>query len=138
MSKKGKGAGETAGVLEEERQDTEGGGHLAVSGGTPLETLRSVTNESGAEGGRVDGAGDANVKESTASSATRTVTAETDNKPPVTEYANGYQPPPKLPWTTSTALALKAYGKWVLTIPGFLITVYVRSRSVPMLETNPS
>ncbi|KAK0640271.1 hypothetical protein DIS24_g9496 [Lasiodiplodia hormozganensis] len=121
MSKKGKGAG----VLEEEeRRSTEGGGHLAVSGGTPLETLRSVTNESGAEGGRVDGAGDGNVKESTASSATRTVTAETDNKPPVTEYANGYQPPPKLPWTTSTALALKAYGKWVLTIPGFLITVY--------------
>ncbi|KAK7187148.1 hypothetical protein DPSP01_004031 [Paraphaeosphaeria sporulosa] len=39
-------------------------------------------------------------------------------------YANGYQPPPKLPWTTSTVIGLKAFWKWFLTIPGFLITLY--------------
>ncbi|KAL5427685.1 hypothetical protein PMIN06_000264 [Paraphaeosphaeria minitans] len=40
------------------------------------------------------------------------------------EYANGYQDPPKLPWTTSTVIGLKAFWKWFLTIPGFLITLY--------------
>ena len=33
-------------------------------------------------------------------------------------------PPPKLPWTTSTIIGLKAFWKWFLTIPGFLITLY--------------
>ncbi|KAJ4347980.1 uncharacterized protein N0V89_009352 [Didymosphaeria variabile] len=40
------------------------------------------------------------------------------------QYANGYVPPPKLPWTTSTVIGLKAFWKWFLTIPGFLITLY--------------
>jgi hypothetical protein len=40
------------------------------------------------------------------------------------QYSNGYQPPPKLPWTTSTVIGLKAFSKWVRTIPGFLITLY--------------
>ena len=39
-------------------------------------------------------------------------------------YTSGYIPPPKLPWTTSTANALKGFWKWFLTIPGFLITLY--------------
>lgn len=39
-------------------------------------------------------------------------------------HSSGYQPPPKLPWTQSTAIALKAFWKWFLTIPGFLITIY--------------
>jgi hypothetical protein len=33
-------------------------------------------------------------------------------------------PPPKLPWTTSTAIGLKAFWKWFLTPTGFLITIY--------------
>lgn len=40
------------------------------------------------------------------------------------QYANGYQPPPKLPWTQSFVIGLKGFWKWFLTIPGFLITVY--------------
>jgi hypothetical protein len=40
------------------------------------------------------------------------------------QYANGYVPPPKVPWKTSTAIGLKAFWKWFLTIPGFLITIY--------------
>lgn len=39
-------------------------------------------------------------------------------------YANGYIPPPKLPWTTSTLIGLKAFWRWFLTIPGFFITLY--------------
>lgn len=35
-----------------------------------------------------------------------------------------WTPPPKLPWTTSLAIGLRSFAKWVLTIPGFLITVY--------------
>ncbi|UPX18385.1 uncharacterized protein EKO05_0008687 [Ascochyta rabiei] len=40
------------------------------------------------------------------------------------QYANGYIPPPKLPWTRSFTIGLKGFWKWFLTIPGFLITVY--------------
>ncbi|KAJ4289688.1 hypothetical protein N0V90_011017 [Kalmusia sp. IMI 367209] len=40
------------------------------------------------------------------------------------QYANGYVPPPKLPWTTSTVIGLKAFWKWFLTPMGFLITLY--------------
>jgi hypothetical protein len=40
------------------------------------------------------------------------------------QYANGYIPPPKLPWTRSFAIGLKGFWKWFLTIPGFLITIY--------------
>ncbi|KAJ8115817.1 hypothetical protein OPT61_g2620 [Boeremia exigua] len=40
------------------------------------------------------------------------------------QYANGYIPPPKLPWTQSFMIGLKGFWKWFLTIPGFLITVY--------------
>jgi hypothetical protein len=42
----------------------------------------------------------------------------------ISQYANGYIPPPKLPWTTSTAIGLKAFWRWFLTPWGFLITVY--------------
>ncbi|KAK4634164.1 hypothetical protein CLAFUW4_00247 [Fulvia fulva] len=45
-----------------------------------------------------------------------------DNKHKV--YANGYVPPPKLPWTTSTVIGLKAFWKWFLTPFGFLVTLY--------------
>ncbi|KAF2878246.1 hypothetical protein BDV95DRAFT_15910 [Massariosphaeria phaeospora] len=40
------------------------------------------------------------------------------------QYANGYVPPPKLPWTTSTVIGLKAFSKWFITPSGFLITLY--------------
>lgn len=40
------------------------------------------------------------------------------------QYVNGYQPPPKLPWTQSFMIGLKGFWKWFLTIPGFLITLY--------------
>lgn len=40
------------------------------------------------------------------------------------QYANGYIPPPKLPWTQSFMIGLKGFWKWFLTIPGFLITIY--------------
>lgn len=40
------------------------------------------------------------------------------------QYANGYMPPPKLPWTRSFAIGMKGFWKWFLTIPGFLITLY--------------
>ncbi|KAK3723564.1 hypothetical protein LTR37_001816 [Vermiconidia calcicola] len=39
-------------------------------------------------------------------------------------YTSGYIPPPKLPWTTSTWIGLKAFWKWFLTPFGFLITLY--------------
>ncbi|KAF2855076.1 hypothetical protein T440DRAFT_203212 [Plenodomus tracheiphilus IPT5] len=39
-------------------------------------------------------------------------------------YANGYIPPPKLPWTRSFAIGLKSFGKWVITPSGSLITLY--------------
>lgn len=39
-------------------------------------------------------------------------------------YTSGYIPPPKLPWTTSTAIGLKAFWKWFLTPFGFLVTIY--------------
>ncbi|KAF2710969.1 hypothetical protein K504DRAFT_500904 [Pleomassaria siparia CBS 279.74] len=45
-------------------------------------------------------------------------------QPQVSQYANGYIPPPKVPWKTSTAIGLKSFSKWVITIPGFLITLY--------------
>jgi len=37
---------------------------------------------------------------------------------------NGYKPPPKLPWTTSTKIGLLAFWKWFLTPLGFGITIY--------------
>lgn len=37
---------------------------------------------------------------------------------------NDYQFPPKLPWTTSFAIGLRAFWKWFLTPLGFLITIY--------------
>ena len=40
------------------------------------------------------------------------------------QYSNGYVPPPKLPWKTSTIIGLKAFWKWFLTPAGFLITLY--------------
>lgn len=39
-------------------------------------------------------------------------------------YDNGYISPPKLPWTTSTCMALKAFWRWFCTPLGFLITIY--------------
>ncbi|KAK0272913.1 hypothetical protein LTS16_001114 [Friedmanniomyces endolithicus] len=39
-------------------------------------------------------------------------------------YSSGYIPPPVLPWTTSTVIALKAFSRWVCTPFGFLLTLY--------------
>ena len=39
-------------------------------------------------------------------------------------YSSGYVPPPKLPWTTSTWIGLKAFWKWFITPFGFLVTIY--------------
>ncbi|SMQ45871.1 unnamed protein product [Zymoseptoria tritici ST99CH_3D7] len=39
-------------------------------------------------------------------------------------YTNGYVPPPKLPWKSSTANALRGFWKWFLTPVGFLVTLY--------------
>jgi hypothetical protein len=39
-------------------------------------------------------------------------------------YSSGYIPPPVIPWTTSTWIALKAFWKWFLTPFGFLVTIY--------------
>ena len=39
-------------------------------------------------------------------------------------YSSGYIPPPKVPWTTSTWIGLKAFWKWFLTPFGFLVTIY--------------
>ncbi|KAF2455776.1 hypothetical protein BDY21DRAFT_289005 [Lineolata rhizophorae] len=41
-----------------------------------------------------------------------------------TPNADGYIPPPKLPWTSSTAIGLRAFWRWFLTPLGFAITVY--------------
>lgn len=40
------------------------------------------------------------------------------------QYANGYMPPPKLPWQQSFAIGAKAFFKWFCTPSGFLITLY--------------
>jgi hypothetical protein len=39
-------------------------------------------------------------------------------------YSSGWRPPPKLPWTKSWAIGLKAFGKWAITPFGFLVTLY--------------
>ncbi|TKA72975.1 hypothetical protein B0A55_05298 [Friedmanniomyces simplex] len=39
-------------------------------------------------------------------------------------YSSGYIPPPVIPWTTSTGIALKAFWKWFCTPFGFLVTLY--------------
>lgn len=39
-------------------------------------------------------------------------------------YSSGWQPPPKLPWTKSWAIGLKAFGKWAITPFGFIVTLY--------------
>lgn len=39
-------------------------------------------------------------------------------------YPNGYRFPPKHTWQQSTVIGLKAFGKFVLTPFGFLITIY--------------
>lgn len=63
-------------------------------------------------------------------SITRTESSEISDhhkhghKHPVRVFSSGYIPPPKLPWTTSTMIGLKAFWKWFLTPFGFLITVY--------------
>ncbi|KAL9062978.1 MAG: hypothetical protein Q9157_008500 [Trypethelium eluteriae] len=54
--------------------------------------------------------------------------AET-KKAPLTEeeiaqLPSGYIEPPKLPWTVSTVIGLKAFWRWFLTPMGFLITLY--------------
>lgn len=116
---------------EDEAQPIVEHGHAGAVAGTPLETLKSVTSDSSTADERNIKTRSALSDDSTKDSpATKTVTADTDT-PLDQTYANGYEPPPKLPWTTSTAVALKAYGKWVLTIPGFLITLYVSLRYLP-------
>lgn len=50
---------------------------------------------------------------------TPSTTVETPKAP-----SNGYTPPPRLPWTTSTVIALKSFSRWVLTPTGFFITLY--------------
>lgn len=39
-------------------------------------------------------------------------------------HSSGYIPPPKLPWTQSSAIALKAFWRWFITPFGFLVTLY--------------
>lgn len=39
-------------------------------------------------------------------------------------YTNGYTPPPRVPWSKTTAIALKAFWRWFITVKGFLITLY--------------
>ncbi|KAM0719750.1 hypothetical protein Q7P37_003883 [Cladosporium fusiforme] len=39
-------------------------------------------------------------------------------------YSTGWKPPPKLPWTKSWAIGLKAFGRWVITPFGFFWTIY--------------
>jgi len=39
-------------------------------------------------------------------------------------YSSGYIPPPHIPWTTSTAIALRAFSGWVITPFGFFLTLY--------------
>jgi hypothetical protein len=44
--------------------------------------------------------------------------------PDVVLNEDGYYVPPKVPWTTSTAIGLRGFFRWVLTPVGFLITLY--------------
>ena len=46
--------------------------------------------------------------------------AEGEDETPQTEY----QFPPKLPWTVSFAIAMRAFWHWFLTPLGFLVTIY--------------
>jgi hypothetical protein len=50
--------------------------------------------------------------------------AETEASVPDQAPGNGYRPPPKLPWTLSTKIALLSFWKWFLTPLGFCITIY--------------
>ena len=54
---------------------------------------------------------------------------KSEHAPPVTTrdqrvYSSGWRPPPKLPWTKSWAIGLKAFGKWAITPFGFVVTLY--------------
>jgi hypothetical protein len=49
---------------------------------------------------------------------------EASIKPEVPNPHEGYEDLVKLPWTTSWAIGLKAFGKWVMTPLGFCITIY--------------
>ena len=59
----------------------------------------------------------------------RTDTSRSEQALPTTTrdrraYSTGWRPPPKLPWTKSWAIGLKAFGKWAITPFGFIITIY--------------
>lgn len=52
-------------------------------------------------------------------------TTSTDRPAPSSRaYSSGYIPPPKIPWTQSTAIALKAFWRWFITPFGFVVTIY--------------
>ena len=40
------------------------------------------------------------------------------------QNSNGYVPPEKVPWATSSVIGLKAFWKWFLTPFGFLVNLY--------------
>lgn len=70
----------------------------------------------------------ANISESTPLASTKDERTDHDRTQPLDEEqraaTSGYRPPPKLPWTTSTMIGLKAFWKWFLTPFGFLVTLY--------------
>ncbi|KAF1816365.1 hypothetical protein P152DRAFT_492508 [Eremomyces bilateralis CBS 781.70] len=58
-------------------------------------------------------------------SITKSTTTSTEPPPGLPRRVTyGYVPPPHVPWTTSTAIALKAFLHWFITPFGFLITLY--------------
>jgi hypothetical protein len=52
------------------------------------------------------------------------VNAPSNLPPDVVPNEDGYYIPPKVPWTTSWSIGLRAFFKWVFTPVGFLITLY--------------
>ena len=54
-----------------------------------------------------------------------TAGAKTDAQYITTPFDNGYQFPPKHPWTESTAIFLIAFWKFFITPIGFLVVIYV-------------
>jgi len=92
-----------------------------VRGGNDAEPFPALTNDGTVEEREVPG--------SRGTLAPILSRAEEEHATPVATrdqrvYSSGWQPPPKLPWTKSWAIGLKAFGKWAITPFGFLVTVY--------------
>jgi hypothetical protein len=73
---------------------------------------------------RIEGKSKATDGMSSGSHATRQISQGEDVQYKREPFDNGYEFPPKQPWTTSTMVGLKAFWKFFITPFGFILTIY--------------